>query len=194
MPDPDHIHALPAGLRGVAGNPDLPEDDLRVLECDPVVVDHQDAQVVRVKITLFGFHVSPVGFTQRHGDGESGPLSLLALHVDAAVHQFHDALRDRHAQTCTSVPAGGGGILLAESLKKMRQEFFAHADAGVADDEPQGRLSVIPRALFDGEIHVAAGRGELDGVPEDIQQYLLELHGVADVVVIHMPLYPAVVV
>ena len=181
MADADLVDTLPAGLRRLAADAHLAQDDLRVLEGDAVVVDHQHAQLSRVQLAALGLRVFPVRLAQGDGDGEGAALPLLALHLNVPVHQLYHALRDGHAQTRAAVAAGGGGVLLAEGVKDVGQVLFAHADAGIPDDEPEGGHVVVAGPLLDQKPHGAALRREFHGVAQDVDHHLLELHGVADV-------------
>ena len=100
--------ALKAGLRGVAGDADLPQYDLGVLQRNRIVVYHKHAHLPRVQVAVVDGAALSGGLAQRDGHGERRALALLALHFDMAVHQLHNALGDRHAQSGAAVAAGGG--------------------------------------------------------------------------------------
>ena len=53
---------------------------------------------------------------------------------------------------------------------------------------------IISRPLFDHKPHVAAFRRELNGVAQDVDHHLLELHRVADIVVVNRAVRDAFVV
>ena len=80
-----------------------------------------------------------------------------------------------------------------KGLEELRQEGLVHDYAGVPDHEAQGGL--VPEAgdQPDLETDPAAGGRELDGVAEDVDEHLLQLHAVADVVVPESVLQPAAV-
>ena len=193
MADPDLVYAFPAGFRRLAADADLSQYDLGVLERDAVVVDHKNAQLVRVQISLVRLNALPVRLSERHRHREDRAFALLALHFDVTVHQLHNALGDGHAEAGASVSACGRGVLLAEGFKDMRQVFLAHADAGVADHEFQRRLPVKMRPLLDHKTYRAPFGRELDGIAQDVDQHLLELHDVADIIIIDAARDPAVV-
>ena len=177
--------AFKAGLRGIAADAELPQYDLGVLQRNRIIIDHKHAHLARVQSAVVDAATPAGGFAQRDGHGERRALALLALHFDMAVHQFHDALGDRHAEAGAAVTAGNGGILLAERVEEVRQVFLAHADTGIGYDEPDRGLMVVSRPLFDHEPHEAAFRRELDGVGQYVYHHLLELHRVADIVIVN---------
>jgi len=109
------------------------------------------------------------------------------------VHELDDVFGDGKAEAGAPLMAGAGAVLLAEGLEELRQEDLVHAYAGVPDHEAQGGL--VPEAgdQPDLESDPAAGGRELDGVAEDVDDHLLQLHAVADVVVPESVLQPAAV-
>ena len=184
MTDLHHLYSLCARGGDLAGDADLLQDDLRMLQRDWIVIDCEDAKLPGVQVLLESIAALPIRFLQRHCHVERRADALRALHLDMAVHQFDDALRDGQAQAGASVFAGSGGIFLAERLEDVGKILFAHADAGVLDGELQRALAVVAPALLDEERHRAAFRREFDGVAQDVDHDLLELHAVTDVVVV----------
>ena len=67
------------------------------------------------------------------------------------------------------VAARQGGFDLAEGSKRQCDVALGHADAGVADDESEATL-IEPGF----EAHRSAGRGELDGVGQQVKQGLAQ--------------------
>ena len=110
------------------------------------------------------------------------------------VHELHDAFRDRHPKAGASVSVGGGRVLLAESVKQVREEFAAHADPRITDGELQRSLMFVPASLFNEERHASACRCEFDGVAENVDHNLPELHAIAKIVVIYFTDRPAIIV
>ena len=155
-----------------------------MLQRDWIVIDCEDAELPGVQVLLESIAALPIRFLQRHCHVERRADALRALHLDMAVHQFDDALRDGQAQAGASVLAGSRGVFLAERLEDVGQILFAHADAGVLDGELQRALAVVAPALLDEERHRAAFRREFDGVAQDVDHDLLELHAVTDVVLV----------
>ena len=184
--DADLVHALPAGFRRIAAYAHLAENDFRVFKSDPVVVDHQNAHILGNQIILFGWEILSLRFAQRNGYRKNSALALFAFYLNVAVHELHDALGDRHAQARRTVAAGGGRVLLAEGVKNPGQKLLAHTDAGVADDKAERRLPVIARSLLDHKADRPALRRELDRVAENVDHHLLELRGVADIIIVHL--------
>ena len=99
----DHLEALTAGQRLLTGDANLPEDDLRVFAGDRIVVDDEDAHLMRMRQAFLGDAVDMVGIAQRHDDGECRSDTLLALHLNLAVHQLDDTLGDRHAEAGAAI-------------------------------------------------------------------------------------------
>ena len=193
MAELHHLDALRPGQGLFTVDAHLPEDDLRVFAGDGVVVDHQHAHIVGMQgIVLLG-PGRPFGIQQRHGHGEDRALPLFALHLNIAVHQLNDALCDGHAQAGAAEFAGGGGILLGEGVKELRQVFRAHADAGVPEGKAQGGLSVEPRRRFNHQGDRPALGREFDRVAQDVDHHLAQLHVVADIIVPDVPAGPAVI-
>ena len=75
----------------------------------------------------------------------------------------------------------------------MRQKFLAHADASITDNESKRRLPVIAWTLFDHETDRPALRCKFDRVAENVDHHLLELHGVANIGIVHLPGNTAIV-
>ena len=55
-----HLNAVKAGQRLLAADPDLAENDLRMLAGDGIVIDHQYAHVVRMHHVVFPDRRYPV--------------------------------------------------------------------------------------------------------------------------------------
>src|SRR5882762_7337280 len=95
---------------------------------------------------------------QRQLDSKCSASSLpFTSRRDCSTMEFSELLGDRQTQSQAAVQAGGGSILLAESLKKMRQKIASdalaivdHLDLRVGAAAPQ-KYSQNP-----------AARGELD--------------------------------
>ena len=65
----------------------------------------------------------------------------------------------------------------------MRHELFFDANAGIIDCKGHSRLAVFDSALVDDHLHFSAGWSEFDSVRDDVDQHLLQLHGIADIVI-----------
>ena len=158
----------------------------RALAHGHVVVHHQRFQ--HGKIVILFLLIVPQFFllcdAQPHVYGKFRANPLDGAHGDLAAHHIHNAFADGKAQAGAAVEGGGARVLLRERLEDVGQEFLTHAHPRIVHHEPQGSAIFVPAALLDGESHLAALRSELDGVAQHINQHLLELHGVAHVVVV----------
>ncbi|TKS58532.1 MAG: hypothetical protein EWM72_02936 [Nitrospira sp.] len=91
-------------------------------------------------------------------------------------------LADRQAQPRPAVLAGGGAIGLDEGLKQFSALLGRHADACVADVEPQRHRSLRlggHRLVQPDAHHHLAPLGKLDGVADQIHQDLAQSSRVA---------------
>ena len=113
-------------------------------------------------------------------------LPGLALHGDGPPHHIHKALGDGHSQTGALGLADGGGLLPGELLKDMLPEFLTDADAVVPDVEFIVRIPLRRGGLLhDPQADHTAGGREFHGVGQDVQQDLVEPHGVGNDLLIH---------
>ena len=117
----------------LAADANLAKDDARVLAGNRVVVDDQHAHLVGAQARLC--MLVRAGRGKGHGNGEGGSHALLALHLNAAVHELDEALGDGKAKPRAAIPAGKRRVFLRKGVKHPRQELLAHADAGVAYNE-----------------------------------------------------------
>ena len=97
-----------------------------------------------------------------------------AVDADGAAVKFDQLLHDGKPEAQAAMPAGRGGIRLAEAVKDVGQEFGLDAFAGVGDADFQ--VGIDPLAAAPGPAR--PGR-ELDGVGEQIPEDLLEAIGIA---------------
>ena len=192
--NPRHLQALLARQRLVAPDAHLTQHHLRMVARNGIVVDHQHAQVVRQRELLLDSRICAVGILQRHHHRKGRALSLLALYLDGAIHELHDALGDGHSQSRAPKTARSRRILLAEGVKDLGQELLAHANARVLHHKAQGGAPHVAHGHLHREGDTTALRRKLDRIPQDVDEHLPELHVVADVVVAHVPLYAAFVV
>ena len=75
-------------------------------------------------------------------EGEGAAPARLALHVDRAAHQGHQAGGDGQAQASAAVLARGRGVLLLESPEDRLLLVLRDADAGVTHREVKSDLAV----------------------------------------------------
>src|SRR5437899_3424853 len=113
----------------------------------------------------------------RQDNGERRALAHFRFDLNSAFVVLDNLLADRQAQ------AGAFGFSFArgafggeEGLENAGQELVGDSRAVVDDLDENFRVSRIAEAL-DGERAAAAQHG-LAGVNQQIEQYLLELHGV----------------
>ena len=69
----------------------------------------------------------------------------------------------------------------------MWKEFLAHPYTGIADDQLQNRIPVKTSSFFNQKAYASAFRGELDRIAEDVDHHLLELHDIADIIIVYLP-------
>ena len=155
-----------------------------VLGDDLLVVHNEYAQGAGVDGILLR-RARAKAVAQRDHHGKLRARAFLGLHADRAVHHLHDALRDCHAQARAAVLVLAGAVLLGKGVENFGDVGLVHADAGVPDAEAERGLILILRCTLHGQPDAAPGAGELDGVREDVDEDLLELHIVADIIVVH---------
>ena len=113
--------------------------------------------------------------THGQADDKLAALALRCLHLDGAAHHIHDIFGNGHAKAGTLYPAYRGGALPLEGFKDLLRELLAHTNAVVLDAE----LILPAAAHLTGKLphphrDRAARRGKLDGVGQQIQQYLIQ--------------------
>ena len=75
---------------------------------------------------------------------EFAALSLLALHLNDAVHGVHNMLGNGHAQAGTLGPVNPGFVLAGEGVENLVFELRRHADAVVLDMEMGADIVLAP--------------------------------------------------
>ena len=193
MTELDHLDRLFSGIRDLAGDADLFQNESGMFAGDRIIVDHKHAHFVRAKQCIMPGVNSVFRIPQRDSDREHRPLAFFTADIDPAVHHLHDALGNCQPQTGAAVFVGRRAILLTERIKDVRQIIRAHADASIRDGEADCGLSLKLRCTFYRQIHIAAFRCEFDRIAKDVDQHLLELHVIADIVVIDGALDMAVI-
>ena len=115
---------------------------------------------------------------ERQGEAELAAATHLARHGELARHQRHQAPRDREAESRPAVAARHRRVRLGELLKDGAQLVFRDTDPRVPHAELYGRTVAV--ALNDARRHVdLALLRELDGVPDQIHEYLAQARGIA---------------
>ena len=101
-----------------------------------------------------------------------------AVQMQLAAHQLNQALADGHAQAGAAKAPGGGRLGLGEAAENARLVFRRDADAGVGHRHFQPDLG--RRLLHHRQRHRdGALLGEFDGVAAQVDEHLLQAHGVA---------------
>ena len=100
---------------------------------------------------------------------------LLAGHADRTVHHRDDVLGDRHAKAGSLYAADGGVALPLKRFKDMGDKFIAHANARILDLKFIGCMTFRAAWFFcDFDADNPAGSRVLDGIVEQIEQYLVQ--------------------
>ena len=133
-----------------------------------------------IGVLQFGRQAVAVADRFQHRDfkPERGAGSGLRIDADLSRHQIDDALADDQSQTGSAIQARSRGIGLAEGLEQAAGIFRRDADAGVFHFEAQDVVLAGFRLGLDRNRHGALV-GELDGVAEQIAQYLAQTHRIA---------------
>src|SRR6266481_4143778 len=111
----------------------------------------------------------------RQAHGEHRAFARLARHGHVAAHHARELAREGKAEARPAVAARGQGICLGKFLEQFRLLFGGEPDAGIRD----GKLDPVATVR-----HVAypqrdlALLRELTGIAQEIEQNLLEPHGV----------------
>ena len=175
---PKSIFAAKACIRGDSG---LIEHYSRVLSRDLLIVYHEHPHVLWLYVCICGKRMVAVLKADHHG--ELGANSLLGFDRNSAVHEFYDILRDRHAETSASVFAAAAAVFLRKGVEDLRYELLVDTYSRIPYDElHSGVISERAYALH-VELDAARSIGKLYRIREHVDQYLLELHVVAYVVV-----------
>src|SRR5262249_13324063 len=121
---------------------------------------------------LFG---CPLSGVSRQAHREHRALARLARHRHVAAHHSRELARDGKAEPRPAVAARGQGIRLGEGLEQLCLLFGGHADAGIRDRKLDPVAPV--RHLAHPQGNLALFR-ELAGIAQEIEQNLLQPHGV----------------
>ena len=116
---------------------------------------------------------TPVHNPLGNRDGDSGPFAVITFHTDGTAHQLHQMLNDRQPQAGTLHASVSLGIHLTEILKNFFQIFLRNTAARILHPKRK-QLLILPGTGFTGNAgpHIAL-LCKLDGIVEDIDQYLL---------------------
>ena len=179
LPNPDHFH----GLRTTRGQINRPAPGthhlLRQLASHRVVVHHQNrarCQSRRRPGNQLRRNV------QHHRQGQhkrkGAALVQRTGDLDVPAHQFDQHFADRQPQARATKAAGCRRFSLGEACEHMGLLFRSDPDAGIFDRKLNG--DPIRGCLQPAQNHHhLAMRGELDGVTAQVDQNLLQPHGIA---------------
>ena len=103
----------------------------------------------------------------------------LALHPNPATHECDQPCRNSESQASPAEPACHRGIRLRERLENHLLLLWGNAHARIHNREAEAYLAVVG-GLSAHAHHNLAGRRELDGVPENVDQHLTEAARIAD--------------
>ena len=160
---PDHPQGFLAALGGIRLNAHGIRHQLLMLPGHRVVVHYQGAQPGWDQSGMILVDAA-FGHLQGDRDGEGSAHAFFAFHRDFAVHHGNDALGDRHAQARAAVFVAGAVVFLGECLKDFGDKFFAHAHAGIPDDEAEHAVVLKALDLLHAERDRTGGGGEFYGV------------------------------
>ena len=144
-----------------------------------VVVDHQRPQRHRRRAGRRLVVGNVGGQPQRDLEMEAAAVAERAVQVQFAAHQANQPLADRHTQPGAAEAPRGRGLGLREAAEDARLVLGCDADAGVAHRDLDRHLGGAHRDHGDRHHHFTRS-GELDRVAGQIDQHLLQAHGVAD--------------
>ena len=167
------------GHLGAGLEEDLPQ---RLAGID-LVLDEEDARAGEALGGSRRRHVAGGvgGFVEPGGEegqtrNEGGPeIRAGAPRLDAAPVELDQVADDGEPETEAAAPPRRGAVGLAERLEDVWQEARRDALAGVGDANLR-----LAAGLNDVHVDAPAGRGELDGVREEVPHHLLEAVGVAE--------------
>src|SRR5262249_46014234 len=114
-------------------------------------------------------------FTSRQPHREYRALAPLARHGHIAAHHARELAGDGKPEPSAAELLRGRGIGLAELLEQLCLLLRRHADSGVRDGELDEAAAIAHLACCQLDL---AHFGELARITEEIEQNLLEPHGV----------------
>ena len=171
------------GCSPVVGHIDLPAPGLRHAQqdgaCGGVVIDHQHAQGGE---QAFGGQGGLLGHLPGHAQGKAevkgAALAQRAVQAQLPAHQGDQAFANGQAQASAAKTPGGGGLGLGEAVKDVFLVLRGDANAAVAHGNTQRDLRGAVCQHLDLHQHLAV-LGELDGIAPQVDEHLLQPHGVA---------------
>jgi hypothetical protein len=118
-------------------------------------------------LLAIGYSLHPF---RRQPEQCNGPGPWLRFDRDIAAMEAGQLARDGQAEADAAEPARVPGIALDEGFEDVFQLAPLDADSGIGDAEFEIALGAAAQPRFD----MSLGRGELDGVAQEIDQDLLE--------------------
>src|ERR1019366_4806764 len=109
---------------------------------------------------------------------ERGAHSDPAVYADPSSHGVDQAFADRQSEAGPAKPPRGGRVRLGKRLKQAGLHFRRDADSAIADLYPDIEQAAFRGLRVDREPDLSCF-GELEGVGEQIQQYLAKASRVA---------------
>src|ERR1700687_96508 len=121
-------------------------------------------------------------------EDEGAPLTGSAPQLDFSTEEAGQFAADRQPQTCSTVLTAGAGVCLLESLEDDPLLVQRNANAGIGNFKghnrsslPQDGVTLAPAARSQRRRQADASQfGELEGVGQQILQYLLQTLRVGD--------------
>ena len=119
-----------------------------------------------------------VGAAKARGEPELGSFARGACDADFSAHEVREFFRDGQAQAGAPVAAGYRCVHLREFLKQQGLFVRRDPDAGIADSEAHhdGGIRLRDQAGPHGNF---APRGELYGIPREVDEHLAQAAGIA---------------
>ena len=156
----------------------MQQNSLRMLAGDHVVVDDKDTQMAD-RLAVDYRRLNSLARFQRQLHNKPRTLSGFTFQRDAAVHQRHEVLGDRHPKPRPLKDASAAGGLLLKRIEDALLEFRADADAGISDLETHKSDVFLGLFAFNAQGYAPALRCEFDCVAEQIHQDLVDAQFVA---------------
>ena len=113
---------------------------------------------------------------------------------DTPVHHIHNVFGYGKPKPCPSVKGSRPCTLLGKWFKYMGNKFLIHPHSGVIDDKAEDRIVFRPAHLGRRKGHFSALSGKFNGIGKDIDEHLLQLHGISHVIVVQHRVHNTLVI
>ena len=140
-----------------------------------VVLGDQDAAAAGNGAGRDGLRCRPACRRAAHRKPELAAFAKRAGDPDFAAEQADDLLADGQPEAAAAIAACRRGIRLGEGVEDRRQGVPGNADPAVLNGKPD---EAAVAAFFDFQDD-AAGFGKLDGIAQQVDQYLPDAAGIA---------------